>query len=217
MPNAVTMLEEDHGRLRRLLSELTNSTDRATTRRVELVREIEQEIKTHAQIEEEIFYPAFKKAAKKEDKELFYEATEEHHVVDMVLPALKAANPKSPEFQAKAKVLKDLIEHHAEEEETEMFPKARRIFGAAKLIELGNLMQMRREMIESMWNNPLLRPVKALQGIVQKLSPSSVKNVKAAALEIAVEPAARVAKNARNAKKRGSAKRGSSATKRKAK
>ena len=205
MPNAVTMLEEDHGRLRRLLGELTNSTERATTRRAELVREIEQEIKTHAQLEEEIFYPAFKRAASKDDKDLFYEATEEHHVVDMVLPALKAANPKSPEFEAKAKVLKDLIEHHAEEEETEMFVKARRIFGAQKLNELGNLMQMRREMIEAMWKNPLLRPVKVLQGIVHKLSPTKVKNVKAAALEIAVEPAARVAKKAA-ARKRSSAK-----------
>lgn len=211
MPNAVTMLEEDHGRMRRLLGELTNSTDRATTRRAELIRELEQEIKTHAQLEEEIFYPAFKRAAPKNDKELFYEATEEHHVVDMVLPALKAANPKSPEFDAKAKVLKDLIEHHAEEEETQMFVKARRLFGAQKLNELGNLMQMRREMIEAMWKNPLLRPVKAVQSLVHKLSPTKVKNVKAAALEIAVDPALRATK------KRSSRKKSGGASKRKAK
>lgn len=204
MPNAINMLTEDHGRLRRLLSELTNTTDRATKERVELVKEIEKELKTHAQIEEEIFYPAFKKAAKKDDQDLFYEATEEHHVVDMVLPALKAANPKSPEFEAKAKVLKDLIEHHAEEEETEMFTKARRIFGAQKLNELGDLMKMRREMIEAMWENPLLRPVKALQGLVQKASPTSVKNVKAAAIGIAMEKSP---KKSSAKKKKGGAKR----------
>jgi hypothetical protein len=63
----------------------------------------------HAQLEEEIFYPAFKAlSAGSESEDLFYEASEEHHLVDIVLPALIAANPRSHEFAAKAKVLKDL-------------------------------------------------------------------------------------------------------------
>lgn len=84
-------------------------------------------MKVHTQIEEEIFYPAFQQSAQGEEEEqLYYEALEEHHVVDMVLPELKGTDEASEEFAAKAKVLKDLIEHHAKEEENEMFPKARK-------------------------------------------------------------------------------------------
>ncbi len=213
MPNAITMLETDHGKLRRLLSELANTTDRAVKRRVELVEEIEMELGTHAQIEEEIFYPAFKKAAKKDDQDLFYEATEEHHVVDMVLPALKAANPKSNEFKAKAKVLKDLIEHHAEEEETEMFVRARKIFKSSKLMELGDLMQTRRETIEAMWKNPITRPVKLAQAIVHKLTPTKVKNVKAAAIAAAMPTPARGSSKKSGSGTKASAKKASSGKK----
>jgi len=58
-------------------------------------------------------------------------------VVDTVLPELKSADPASETFAAKAKVLKDLVEHHAEEEETEMFPRARKLLGRGELVRLG--------------------------------------------------------------------------------
>jgi len=183
MPNPINMLKADHTKVRRLLRELSESGDRAVKERERLVREIEREIKTHSQIEEELFYPTFKKLAEdSEAEDLFYEATEEHHVVDMVLPALKAANPKSPEFQAKAKVLKDLIEHHAHEEETQMFVQARKLMSEEQLAALGELMQQRRETIQMMWDNPVLRPVKKVQGVVHKMLPTKVKNMKANAV-----------------------------------
>ena len=140
-------------------------------------------MKVHAQIEEELFYPTFKKVSEKtKSEDLFYEATEEHHVVDMVLPALKAANPKSHEFEAKAKVLKDLLEHHIREEETEMFVEARERFGEAQLRELGEAMQDRKETLVTMWTNPILKPVKKLQSVAQKMLPTKVKNAKAKAI-----------------------------------
>ena len=183
MPNPITMLKADHANVKRLLRELTETTERAVKGREELVRQIERELKTHAQIEEELFYPTFKKVAEDTDAEdLFYEATEEHHVVDMVLPALKACNPKSPEFAAKAKVLKDLVEHHAREEETEMFPQARRLMNDEQMAALGDLMQQRKETIQMMWDNPVLRPVKKVQGVVHKMLPTKVKNAKANAI-----------------------------------
>jgi hemerythrin-like domain-containing protein len=183
MPNAITMLKSDHATLKRLLRELSETTERATKQRETLVSQIERELKTHAQIEEEVFYPAFKAVSKKTDAEdLFYEAAEEHHVADMVLPALKAANPKSPEFKAKAKVLKDLLEHHIKEEETQMFVVARQLFEEDQLRELGDLMQTRRDTIEAMWNNPILRPMKKLQSAAHKLMPTKVKTAKATAI-----------------------------------
>lgn len=183
MPNAITMLKSDHATVKRLLRELSETTERATKQRENLVARIERELKMHAQVEEEVFYPAFKAATRGSDAEdLFYEAAEEHHIVDMVLPALKAANPKSHEFSAKAKVLKDLVEHHIREEETQMFAEARKIFGDEQLRELGDMMQGRKDSVEAMWDNPLLRPVKKLQSAAHKMLPTKVKTAKAAAI-----------------------------------
>jgi hemerythrin-like domain-containing protein len=183
MPNAITMLKSDHATVKRLMRELNETGERATKQREALVAQIERELKMHAQLEEEIFYPAFKAATRgTEAEDLFYEAAEEHHIVDMVLPALKAANPKSKEFKAKAKVLFDLLEHHIKEEETQMFKEARDLFGDEQLRELGDMMQARKDTIEAMWDNPLLRPVKKLQSVAHKMMPTKVKTAKATAI-----------------------------------
>jgi len=183
MPNAITLLKSDHVTVKRLLRELEATTERAVKERERLVGEIERALKIHSQIEEELFYPAFKKAAQDTAAEdLFYEATEEHHVVDMVLPELKSTNPRAPEFGAKAKVLKELVEHHAQEEETEMFTKARRLLDDQQLRVLGDEMQARKETLEKMWSNPAGRAVKKLQSAVQKVMPTKVKNAKATAI-----------------------------------
>ena len=159
MPNAITMLKSDHATVKRLLRELNAST--TVRQRERLCSQIERELKTHAQIEEEIFYPAFKEAAESTKNEnLFYEASEEHRLVDVELPSLMAADPKSHEFQAHAKVLLDLIEHHVKEEEGEMFVAARKLFEDAQLRELGDRMETRKEMIQKMWGKPQTRPLK---------------------------------------------------------
>jgi hemerythrin superfamily protein len=138
-PDAIALLKEDHTKVRRLLAQLVDSrTDRAS-QRDQLLRTIEQEMKVHTRIEEEIFYPAFRDAAekKKDDKRLYFEAVEEHHVVDLVLPELKKSRTDSEKFAAKAKVLKDLVEHHAKEEEKEMFPRAKKLMDREELLKLG--------------------------------------------------------------------------------
>ncbi len=188
MPNAITMLKAQHAEVKRLLRQLNESG--SAKQREQLCSEIEQRVKMHSQIEEEVFYPAFKAAAKNSDNEnLFYEATEEHHLVDIELPSLKAANPKSHEFEAKAKVLQDLLEHHIREEEGEMFTAARTLFDEEQLRQLGDLMQKRMESIEAMWGNPLLRPVKKLQSVAHKMLPTKVKNAKATAIAKGMERA----------------------------
>ena len=90
--------------------------------------------------------PAFRDAVEgKQDEHIYYEALEEHHVIDLVMPQIKSTSRNSDEFPAKAKVLKDLVEHHAEEEESQMFPKARKAMGAAELRELGMRLKERKE------------------------------------------------------------------------
>lgn len=187
MPNAITMLKSDHATLKRLLRELSETGEKAGKQREQLVQQIEREVKMHAQIEEEVFYPAFKAATRGDEAEdMFYEAAEEHHVVDMVLPSLKSANPKSKEFTARASVLRELIEHHIKEEETEMFKEARQRFSEEQLRELGDMMQARKDSVEAMWDNPLLRPVKKMQSVAHKLMPTKVKTAKATAIGKAI-------------------------------
>jgi hemerythrin superfamily protein len=144
--DAIALLKDDHQQVRALLGELEQTTDRAVARREKLLASIEQELTMHTRIEEEIFYPAFRDAArKKDDGKLYFEALEEHHVVDLVLPEIKGTGVESEQFAAKAKVLKDLVEHHAEEEETEMFPRARKLLTRDELLRLGAEMTQRKE------------------------------------------------------------------------
>ncbi len=143
--DAISLLMQDHEKVRGLLSQLEKSSERSLDRREKLLQQIDTELKIHTQIEEEIFYPAYRDAVrKKDDKELYFEAVEEHHVVDLVMPEIKEIDPAAEEFRAKAKVLKDLVEHHAGEEEKEMFPKARKAMDRDELRELGERLQQRK-------------------------------------------------------------------------
>ena len=136
--DAISLLKADHKKVKALLEALEKTTQRAGKRRVTLLDQIESELTVHTNIEETIFYPAFRDAVKKkEDREMYFEALEEHHVVKLVLPELKATDPSSEPFAAKAKVLKELVTHHAGEEEREMFPAAKRVMEKAELQQLG--------------------------------------------------------------------------------
>lgn len=141
--NAIDLLKADHEKVKNILSQLSESTDRALKKRVDLLDKLELEITIHTQLEEQILYPAFKEAGGKEQAEMYYEAKEEHRTVDsLVLPDLKATDPSTPEFAGRVKVVKELLEHHIEEEETEMFPQAKKLLGKAKLDELGEQMEI---------------------------------------------------------------------------
>jgi hemerythrin-like domain-containing protein len=144
--DAIALLKQDHKNVKQLLKQLEAAED--GDERLQLFSQIENELKIHTQIEEEIFYPAFHQAAEGEEGEhLYYEAVEEHHVVDMVLPEMTDTDENSDEFAAKAKVLKDLVEHHAEEEETEMFPAARKLMDASELKDLGRQLEQRKQQL----------------------------------------------------------------------
>lgn len=150
--DAIAVLKDDHATMRKLLEALEKSQAKNPGRRTELLGKVATEVKIHAAVEEEIFYPAFKAAVKKKDDvKLYFEAIEEHGVVHTVLPEIEEMNPGTEKFSAKAKVLKDLIEHHAEEEEKEMFPRARKTMSKEALVDLGEQMRSRRAAYE---NNP---------------------------------------------------------------
>ena len=144
--DAIALLKQDHKAVKALLTELADTTNRAQKTRTELLQKIATEIKVHAAIEEEIFYPAFKAAGEKaDDGKMFFEALEEHRAAgDLVLPDLLKTDVQSDQFGGRAKVLKELIEHHADEEEKEMFPRARELMDKAQLEQLGERMAQRK-------------------------------------------------------------------------
>jgi hemerythrin-like domain-containing protein len=144
--NAIDLLEQDHVRLRELLSELERSTDRAHKKRGELLEEVALELDVHTAIEEELFYPAFRDAGETQaDQKRFYSAIEEHRAVqEFVLPDLQETEVTSELFAARAKLLRDLVLHHVDEEEKELFPRAKQLLSSEELEELGGRLQERR-------------------------------------------------------------------------
>ena len=145
--DAITLLKKDHVEMRELLGELAETTARAVKKRQELITEIEAKLKAHTTIEEEIFYPAFKGAGEKnDDAKMYFEALEEHRAAgDLVLPDLVKTDPGSEKFSGRAKVLKELVEHHADEEEKEMFPRAKKLLSKEELAELGERLEQRKD------------------------------------------------------------------------
>jgi hemerythrin superfamily protein len=145
-PDAIALLKEDHKKVKGLLGDLEKSSMRGGPRAQKLVAQIDKELTIHSQIEEEIFYPAFRDAVTtKDDKKMYYEAKEEHHVVKLVLPEVEQDDMALEEFAAKCKVLKELVEHHADEEEKEMFPEARKALSRAELQDLGDQLAARKK------------------------------------------------------------------------
>ena len=144
--DAITLLKNDHKDMRALLAALEATTTRAVKKRESLLAKIEANLKAHASIEEEIFYPAFKQAgSKSDDDKMYFEALEEHRAAgDLVLPDLLETDPSTDNFSGRAKVLKKLVEHHAGEEEKEMFPRARKLLEKAELLALGEQMEIRK-------------------------------------------------------------------------
>ena len=140
--NAITMLEEDHAKMRKLLDELESTTERGLKIRAELFSTIKGELTIHEIIEEEIFYPELK--AHPKAKDIVLEGYEEHHVVDLLMGELENLPVDDETWGPKALVMKENIEHHIEEEEGEMFKTARQVFDKAELDDLGARMETRK-------------------------------------------------------------------------
>jgi len=140
--NAIKLLTDDHAKVKKLLTELDATTERGVKTREDLFARIKTELTVHEIIEEEIFYPALKEHPKAKD--IVLEGYEEHHVVDTLMGELSTLPFDDETWGAKFTVMKENIEHHVEEEEGEMFDKARSVFESADLEDLGARMEKRK-------------------------------------------------------------------------
>src|SRR3954471_24699201 len=142
--DAVKLLKDDHNKVKELFRQFERA--RSADRKKTIAEEAMHELEVHAEIEEEIFYPAAKAKADKEGKELVAEAVEEHHVVKVLIGELKALPEVNEQFEAKFTVLIENVEHHIEEEEKEMLPDAKKTLGK-DLDVLGDQMKARKEQL----------------------------------------------------------------------
>ena len=122
--DALELLTADHNRVRGLFTRFKAAEGENDAQAARLAAKIFEELEIHTKIEEEVFYPAITKLSD-EIHELVTEGVEEHHVVDTLMAEVKVLSPSEEQWAAKVKVLIENVEHHAEEEEEEMFPKIR--------------------------------------------------------------------------------------------
>src|SRR3954471_4358664 len=141
--DVIKLLKEDHERVKKMLDELEETTERATKKREDLFAEVQAELRLHELVEEEIVYPAFREQSKLKD--IVLEGYEEHHVVDLIMDEISGESATDETWAAKLKVMKENVEHHVEEEEEKMFPQARKLFSEEDLEELGSRVAARKQ------------------------------------------------------------------------
>lgn len=139
--DAIKVLTADHDAVRELVDEFRTASDSGDEQRMKtLQQEMFSELETHTSIEEDIFYPAVRGLEVDELEELVNESVQEHHVVKVLMREIGELSDTDV-FKAKMEVLVENVEHHAEEEEEEMFPKLREHMSDEERDELGRRLE----------------------------------------------------------------------------
>lgn len=137
--DVLQLLKADHDKVRKLLKELENAP---SNKAKAVLKKLKQEIEMHTSVEEKIVYPAYRESVGSDEaKVMVEESRAEHMLADILLKQLGDLRAGTPEFKGKAAVFKENVEHHAEEEEKDMFPQMRKNLHKEDLIDLGRQMQ----------------------------------------------------------------------------
>jgi hemerythrin superfamily protein len=116
------LLKEQHRKVEALFKQIEG----ARSRKEALVTELANDLAAHMKIEQDIFYPRVREL----DEDLVLESFEEHSIAEVALKRLLDTSPAEETFDARVTVLKELIQHHVEEEEKSLFPKVDKKLGA---------------------------------------------------------------------------------------
>ena len=144
--DAIALLTQQHREVKEMFDRFENMTDRAKVSKKKLADEICNALIMHTTIEEEIYYPATREASE-ETEDMVDEAVVEHASAKDLIAQIMEMDPGDDLYDAKVKVLGELVEHHVEEEEKEMFPKTRQL--KLDLKALGQEMKARQMEIEA--------------------------------------------------------------------
>jgi hemerythrin-like domain-containing protein len=137
MTTILDTLKSEHETLRNLFARINATTDEQKDLREDLLKQVEEALIPHAKWEETVFYPAFNKRATHDQQLLYATSMEQHRVVEKtVLPDIHAAGYDTRQFAGSAKVLSQLIEEHAHEEENLLFPIISQLFNPSELTDM---------------------------------------------------------------------------------
>jgi hemerythrin superfamily protein len=144
-PNAIEILEQDHREVEEWFDEYDELEQKDDDRKAELAEKICLALKVHAQLEEEIFYPQARQATK--DNDLIDESLVEHAIVKNLIGEIEAMDVGDELYDAKVRVLGEMVKHHIEEEEQELFPEV--VSTKADLSLVGKELAQRKEELMS--------------------------------------------------------------------
>ncbi len=130
------VLTSDHEKVQKILEQMEQTSTRAAKRRETLLEYLNENLLPHMYAEEQFFYQIL--LDESSDKEVAYQALEEHRAAKSVLMDLEEAPSDDPRWSARLKVLKELVEHHIEEEETTVFDLARSLMDEDRATEVGH-------------------------------------------------------------------------------
>jgi Uncharacterized conserved protein len=139
--HAIAILKKDHDAVKDLFEKFEKAD--STAQKEKIIAKAVHELKIHAAIEEEIFYPAVRKHV---EKDMMNEADEEHHVARVLIAELDTGRRDNDHRDAKFTVLAENVRHHIKEEENEMLPKAKAL--EIDFMALGQLMLDRKAALE---------------------------------------------------------------------
>jgi hypothetical protein len=151
--DAIALLKQDHAEVKAMFKQFEELGERAFVAKKKLADKICLELTKHAIAEEEIFYPAMRAEAEDSD-DLVDEATVEHASAKDLIAQISAMDPHDDLYDAKVKVLGEYIDHHVKEEESEMFPKAKK--ADLDMVELAQRIQARKDEIDMIPPEPMV-------------------------------------------------------------
>lgn len=139
--DAIKLLTDDHAKVKKMFKEFEKLHKKNEEGKEELARQICQELTIHAQLEEEIFYPAAREAI--DDDHMMNEAEVEHQAAKDMIAKIQSMNSSDPMYDALVTVLAEYVNHHIEEEQNEIFPKMEK--AKVDLEEIGSEIAERKE------------------------------------------------------------------------
>jgi hemerythrin superfamily protein len=136
--DGISMLKDDHKKVRTLFRDAQKAGDNPGEQ-TRLAQQIVQELTVHSFVEESVFYPAVRREVP-DAGDMVLESLEEHTIVKWVCAELAGLSPDDEHFDARLTVLREMVEHHVQEEEQELFPQVRKALGRKRLAALGDEM-----------------------------------------------------------------------------
>lgn len=178
--DALELLRNDHIAVRGLMRDLQGMVGQEEKPKIrKMIGLIEREVKIHSELEETVVYPAFRREGdQREDTRLWLEALQEHDHVDKMLPALKLLVGRRDRFLEWARKVESALVSHIDMEERQMFARARDLFSAEQLDQLGKEITLRKEELHKSWTGTFTQPLHRAKSLIDMVMPLRMKRRK---------------------------------------